>query len=247
MKRSATLRMLFAAILLGLASFACSMSDLAGPPSIGEVVTAKSLDAAYKPVDPTTEYTSDDTIYVSVEVKNLVLGSKVNVQYKRGDELYQETSLTADEAGSGYYGFKLSTESGHTPGSYTAEVYLNDKLEATIPFKVEASGPPSIGEAVATKSLDESYKPAEPTSTYSPGDVFYISVQVKNLVEGSVVEVKYKYEGQDYGETTLTADQFGSGYYGFKLSAPDEHPAGAYTAEVYLDGKLQKTVEFSVE
>ena len=245
MKPIAILRFLSAVALLGLASLACSLTP--GPPSIGDVVTAKSLDADYKPVDPTTTYGSDDTFYVSVQVNDLVVGTVVEVKYKFGDEVYKKSSLTADEEGSGYYGFQLSTEGGHTPGDYTAEVYLDGKLVKTVAFKVKASGPPSIGEVVAAKSLDADYKPVDPTSTYSPEDVFYISVQVKNLVVGSVVDVKYKFEGEDYSDTSLTADKFGSGYYGFKLTAADGHAIGNYTAEVYLDGELQKTIEFSVE
>jgi len=245
MKPVAILRFLSAVALLGIASLACSLTP--GPPSIGEVVTAKSLDADYKPVDPTTVYGSDDTFYVSVEVNDVVIGTVVDVKYKFGKKLYKDISITADEEGSGYYGFQLSTEGGHTPGDYTAEVYLDGKLTKTVKFKVEAAGSPSIGDVVAAKSLDADYKPVDPTSTYSPEDVFYISVQVKNLVVGSVVTVKYKLEGEDYSDTSLTADQFGSGYYGFKLTAADGHAVGNYTAEVYLDDELQKTIEFTVQ
>ncbi len=245
MKPVAILRLLSALFMLGLASLACSLTP--GPPAIGEVVMAKNLDSDYKPVDPTTVYGSDDTLYVSVEVNDLIIGSVVDVKYKFGSELYKDSTLTADEEGSGYYGFKLSTEGGHTPGDYTAEVYLDGKLIKTVEFKVEASGPPSIGEVVAAKGLDADYKPVDPTSTFSPNDVFYISIRVKNLVVGSVVTVKYKLEGEDYSDTTLAADKFGSGYYGFKLSADGGHATGNYTAEVYLDDKLVKTVEFTVK
>lgn len=247
MKTNAVLKFVFAFFLLGLASLACSLTP--GPPSIGKVVTAKSLDSDYKPVDPTTTYTSDDIFYVSVEVNNLVKGSVVQVQYKQDGTDYQETSITADEDGSGYYGFKLSPGGSHIPGKYTAEVYLDKKLAKTVSFTVKASGPPTIGAVVVAKSLDEGYKPVDPTSVYKPTDVFYISVQVKNLVVGSVVSVKYKLNGKEYSDedTVLTADKFGSGYYGFNLSTAGEHPVGKYTAEISLDGKLVKTVKFEVK
>lgn len=239
-------KFLFAVFVLVLASLACS---LGGPPSIGEVVVAKSLDSDYKPIDPVSTYSSDDIVYISVEVKNLEIGSVVNVKYMFGKTLYEETSLTADQEGSGYYGFKLTSAGGHEPGKYTAEVYLDDKLAKTVTFEVEASSPPTIGKVVTAQSLDSDYKPVDPTSVYGPSDIFYISVEVKNLVEGSVVSVKYKHEGIEYSEsdTTLTADKFGSGYYGFQLTPAGEHPTGNYTAEVSLDGKLVKTVKFRVK
>lgn len=247
MKINSTLKFVFACLLLGLASLACSLTP--GPPAIGEVVTAKSLDSDYNPVGPTTAYTSDDTFSVSVEVKNLKKGSVVTVKYLQDGKAYEETSITADDDGSGHYGYTLTPGGGHTPGKYSAEVYLDDKLEKTVEFTVKASGPPSIGEAVTAKNLDEDYKPVDPTTVYDPTDVFYLSIQVKNLVAGSVVSVKYKLDGTEYSDsdTTLTADKFGSGYYGFKLTAASEHPAGKYTAEISLDGKLVKTVKFEVK
>ena len=247
MKTNAALKFALAFLLLGLASLACSLTP--GPPSIGEVITAKSLDADYKPVIPTSTYTSDDVFYVSVEVNNLVTGSVVTVKYKTGGAVYEETTITADEDGSGYYGFKLTPGGSHTPGKYTAEVYLDNKLAKTVAFTVKASGPPSIGKVVVAKSLDADYKPVDPTSVYAPTDIFYISVEVKNLVVGSVVSVKYKLDGQEYSDkdTVLTADKFGSGYYGFNLTAAGEHPVGKYTAEISLDGKLVKTVKFEVK
>lgn len=247
MKTKPTLKFLFAFFLLALASLACSLTP--GPPTIGEVVTAKSLDADYKPVDPTSTYASDDVFYVSVEVNDLVVGSVVTVKYKVDGAAYEETSITADEKGSGYYGFKLSSGGGHTPGKYTADVYLDNKLAKTVAFTVKASGLPAIGEVVTAKSLDENYKPVNPTTIYKPTDIFYISVEVKNLVPGSVVSVKYKLDGVEYsdGDTVITADKFGSGYYGFNLTSSGKHAVGKYTAEISLDGKLVKTVKFEVK
>ena len=245
MKPAVILRLLSASALLGLASLACALS--AGPPAIGDVVVAKNLDEDFKPIDPTSDYTTDDTFYISVEVKDLVVGSVVEVKYKLEGEPYEESSLTADEAGSGYYGYKLRPNPSHFPGSYTAEVYLDGELVETVSFDVKASGPPEIGEVVMAKNLDADNKPVDPTTTYAPTDVFYVSVQVKNLVAGTVVQVQYKLDGEPYEDTSLTADEFGSGYYGFELTPADSHLTGDYTAEIYLDGVLVETVSFTVE
>lgn len=246
MKTKSVLKFILSFLMLVLASLACSLIPA---PSIGDVVTAKGLDENYKAVDPTTTYTSDDTFFVSVEVKNIKKGSVVMVKYKQGETDYKDISITADDAGSGYYGFKLTAGGGHVPGKYSAEVYLDDKLEKTVKFTVKASGPPSIGAVVPAKGFDEDYKPVKPTKVYAATDIFYVSVQVKNLLKGSVVSVKFKFEGEEYSDNdiVLTADKFGSGYYGFKLTAGSEHPAGNYTAEVSLDGELVKTVEFQVK
>jgi len=76
-----------------LLSLACGSS---GPPAIGEVVTAKSLDENSKPVDVTSTYLPEETFNLSVQVTDLLVGSTVKVQYKLDGDIYEESSLTAD-------------------------------------------------------------------------------------------------------------------------------------------------------
>ncbi len=245
MKPTAFLRLFALLGLMGLGSLACLASG--GPPAIGEVVVAKSLDANYQPVDPTSTYISSDTIYISVQVSNLVAGSVVEVKYKLDGTDYTSTTTTADKDGSGFFGFQLSATEGHTPGSYTADVYLDGVLAKTVSFTVEASGPPSLGDVVVAKGLDSSYKPTEPTSTFSPTDTIYISVRVINLVVGSKVKVIYTFNGQPT-ESVITAKTPGSGYDGFSFSPPaGGNPTGDYTTDVYLDDVLITTVTFTVQ
>jgi hypothetical protein len=245
MKPAAPLKFLAFFALLVVASLACQLGG--GPPAIGAVVTAKGLDADYKPVDPTSTYSSDDIIYISVETNNLVVGSVVEVKYKLAGADYSNTSLTADKAGSGYFGFKLTAEGGHTPGDYTAEIYLDGKLDKTVAFKIVSSGPPSVIAVLATKTVDADGKPGDPVTTFSPTDTIYVSVQVKNLVVGSKVKVVYTSNGTSQ-DSTLTADKPGSGYDNFSLTPPaGGNSKGDYKAEVYLDDVLVQTVTFTVK
>lgn len=111
-----------------------------------------------------------------------------------------------------------------------------------------AGGPPAVGEVVSAKDLDASYKPVDPTATYKPSDTFKISVEVQNIEVGNIVNVKYVFDGEEYYASTLTADQEGSGYYGFTLQpSSDGHAIGQYTVEVSLNGKLEKSITFTVE
>ena len=249
MSLNKVVRPLLAVFVLVLASLACA---LGGPPAIGEVVVAEGLTADYLPIGgPIDTYTSDDTVInISVEVQNLEVGTTVEVRYKLNGADYETLTSTANEAGSGYYGFTLTVDSGLLPGDYVADIYLNGQLAKSATFKVVASGPPSIAGAVTARSLDENYQPVNPTAVFGTSDTFYISVNVKNLVVGSDVTVKYTYEGEyaSDADTTVVADQAGSGYYGFSLTPPpDGFPIGNYTAEVYLDGVLATTVAFSVQ
>ena len=112
--------------------------------SIGEVVTARNTDADSKPVDSTTTFRPTDTVHTSVQVNNLIVGSKVVAKYIFGGQI-DEQPLVADKAGSGYFDFSLSPgTSGFPEGDYTVEIYLDDTLVKTVTFQVVKS-PISVG------------------------------------------------------------------------------------------------------
>jgi hypothetical protein len=245
MKRTKLTIAMLALVLPFLLSLACG-STL--PPGIGEVVTAKSLDENFKPVDAISSYMPEDTFYVSVQVTDLIVGSVVKVQYKLDGEVYEESTLTADQAGSGYYGFSLAPdEYGHTPGSYTAEVYLDNVLVKTVNFTVEGDVTAKITDVVIAESLNSDGSPVNPRNTFKPTDVVGIAVLVNNVKVGSEVKIIYTYEGQTQEQTT-TASQSGSGYFGFTFSPSETgHAIGEYTVEAFLDGvAFGTTVSFTI-
>lgn len=245
MKSNKMLIAAFALVLPLLLSLACGSS---GPPSIGEVVTAKSLAENFEPVDATSSYQPEDTIYLSVQVADLVVGSTVEVQYKLNGEAYEDTTLTADEAGSGYYGFSLQpNEFGHTPGNYTAEVYLDTVLAKTVSFTVEGETQAMIADVVIAEGLESDGQPVNPATTFKPADVVSISVEVLNVQAGSEIKIVYTFEGQTQEQST-TASQTGSGYYGFTFSPGDSgHAIGEYQVEVFLDGEpYGQTLSFTI-
>ncbi len=246
MKRNKLILALFALAIPFLLSLACGSS---GPPAIGEVVTARSLAENFQAVDPTSSYQPADTIYLSVEVSDLVVGTTVQVQYKLDGELYEDTTLTADQEGSGYYGFSLQpSEFGHTPGVYTAETYLDNVLVKTVSFTVEGDASSRIVNVVIAENLGDNSSPINPTTTFGVMDIASVSVEVANIKAGSEVIVIFTYEGQSQ-ELTTTATESGSGYFGFTFS-PNEsgHAVGTYTVEAFLDGApYGQTLTFTIE
>jgi len=248
MKHTKSVKFVILSCLAVLAAFAFAGCGPSGPPSIGEVVTAKSLDASYKPVDPTTTYKPNDQFQVSVEVKNLIVGSTVLVKYSVDGEPYEQTTLTADQEGSGYYGFSLKAgESGHQPGSYQAEVYIDGTLAKTVEFTVEQAGPPAISKIVIAKGLVSNNRPTDPTDSYAPTDKMFISALGENMVKGAKVDLKIIYEGQDISDS-FDVTHAGTQYFTLTVDpSADGHPLGDYTVETYLDGALALTGGFSVK
>ncbi len=82
------------------------------------------------------------------------------------------------------------------------------------------------------------------TSTYAPGDAFYVFADLKGLSKGSVVQAKwYAVNAQGVQQNTVlnTSDysyETGIGYVYFQLTTNDgsDWPTGSYKVELYLDG-----------
>jgi hypothetical protein len=107
-------------------------------------------------------------------------------------------------------------------------------------------GEPSVETAVMARSLDTDYEPVETTNVFGPTDIFYCSVKVTDLEEGSEVTARWFFGSESLGEYTYTAEGRGSGYIGFNLSPAGTWRAGSYRVDIYLNGGLVHGVAFSV-
>lgn len=82
------------------------------------------------------------------------------------------------------------------------------------------------------------------TSTYAPGDAFYVFADLSGLAQGSVVEAKWyavQAQGVDTNAALNTSDytyQSGIGSVYFQLTTSDgtDWPTGSYKVELYLNG-----------
>lgn len=95
-----------------------------------------------------------------------------------------------------------------------------------------------------------------PTTVFSPSDVFYVVGDLKNAPAGTVAEAKWlavQIEGYDPGELIYEqaindfVDESFSGTIYFQLSNDSGWPAGEYKVDLYLDGNLVQSVPFSVQ
>lgn len=92
------------------------------------------------------------------------------------------------------------------------------------------------------------------TTVYSTSDAFYAVADLSNVDTGSVVDAKwYLVSATDYdpGEiesTSLTIeDKSLYNYVSFELTSTSGWPVGEYKVELYLNGTLAHTINFSVQ
>jgi len=95
-----------------------------------------------------------------------------------------------------------------------------------------------------------------PTTVFSPSDVFYVVGYLDNAPAGTVVEAKWlasQIEGYDSGELIYEqsindfTDESFSGTIYFQLSNDSGWPVGEYKADIYLNGNFSQSVSFSVQ
>jgi hypothetical protein len=111
-------------------------------------------------------------------------------------------------------------------------------------------GPPSL----TNPRMSTGFDGANTTTVYSPSDIFYAVADLSNVETGSVVDAKwYIVSSPDYnaGEiessTLKIEDKNAANYESFKLSSKNSWPVGEYKVELYLDGTLVHTLNFSVK
>jgi hypothetical protein len=113
----------------------------------------------------------------------------------------------------------------------------------------------NISKAVLAKDVSDNFDPIDPTSTF-PTDqpVIHLVLTLKNVP--SDTKVKALWTAVDVGDAApantkideLEQTMNGSGNLDFTLSIPSSGvwPVGKYKVDIYLDGKLDKTLEFTV-
>jgi hypothetical protein len=91
----------------------------------------------------------------------------------------------------------------------------------------------------------------QPTETFLPDETFYLLVDLANApndtrVRAAWTAVDVEGEAPDTAidEAELTT---GDGRLTFNLANDGQWPAGAYKVDVYLNDKLERTLEFAVE
>jgi TolB protein len=231
-----------------LAAISCSIGG-GGPPSVEKAVLATGLDADYKAVEATSTYTPAQTFYLSVKVSNLEKGAVVKAEWFLRGKSIKEQEYTAEKSGSGYVGFSLEPDKSWPIGDYRADVYLGSEKVQQAKFSVvppESAIPSKISRVTLAKGVDKDYNPIEPTVTFQTGDQVFAVIN-GDLGLYSQVRGEWILNGKvaDKNVLTFTAHENATDTaLFFRLDPP--LPLGTQQVKIYLDGKLERALDFSV-
>ena len=113
----------------------------------------------------------------------------------------------------------------------------------------------ACGFSVSTANLEgatmaRDYDGTQPTTIFGPNEVFYCVVELANAPDDTTVKASWtavNAVGVDpnffIDETELTS---GSSTLHFELSNTSPWPPGAYKVDLYLNGELDRTLDFEV-
>jgi hypothetical protein len=119
-------------LLLSFGLLSCG----AGNARIEEAVTARGVEADYRPVGVTELFGSGDPFYCAVRVANVPRGATVSARWYHGETFINETFYVTELEGSGWVGFQLTNSEPWPVGEYSVEVYFEDRLWETVRFHV---------------------------------------------------------------------------------------------------------------
>ena len=240
-------------ILLGVLAFGLFVLTLVfheGPLAFHARMTAASLDGP-----AVTSYAPDDRFYLLVNLSEEQAGHVLEAKwYLISADGYEPGELKTDSIkleNSNLYYFENFHTDGYWPvGEYKAEVYYDGALVETLNFSVSGENPqdkkPLEIQAHMVSDIDG------PTVTsYAPEDHFYLVVDLSKAQAGHDLEVKWHVvsaDGYEPGELYNASVTLGN----FKTESFEAFDTtgfwsvGEYKAEVYFDGVLMETVNFSV-
>ncbi|MBM3187260.1 MAG: hypothetical protein FJZ90_00880 [Chloroflexi bacterium] len=260
--------------LLLVVAAACGAKEEPAP-VIVEATFAKGLSDQMQPVEPTDEFTPEETVYLSIKLQGNPSKGVVSVRYTYKDQELTTVSLDLAQVrkeqgtlfvigGNTLLGYTLTHEEPFPPGDeYAAEVSVNGTPVATYSYKVV--GPPvaeavpaEVVEATFAKGLGPNMEPVDPTSAFPPEGPIHLSVKLRGVPNEGLISARFVYGAQEITTTSLDLAEWyeqkgadlppGSNMYvGFTLR-PDRPFPGSddYRAEVSLDGSLVGSYAFSI-
>ena len=242
-------QLLLSVLALVLVTLACSFS--ASTANIKDAYLARNEGA-----EKTTEFTQEEVVYCIVELANAPDDTKVKAVWYVVEAEGQTPNFLIDEKemtqGDGLVNFSLESDQLWPVGKYKVELYLNDKLDRTLEFQVKgapAEQPSGAGISDAQLARDENGN--DLTTIFKPEDVFYCIVELSDAPDDTSVKSAWTAVAVEGSEPNTFIDEAeitsGSGTLTFDLSNNDLWPVGKYKVDIYLNGQLDRTLEFEVQ
>ncbi len=223
------------------------------------VMATATISDTFAPVGETTVFAPTDTFHAVVTIKDAPDGTNIRAVWYAQDvgpalaKNYKISEYPVTTSGSRNIDFTLKPTKNWPPGTYRVEIYANGQLYKSIEFSVQsASGSAGSNPIIKTTTFakdvtPEVFDPVDPTTTFSPQDqVLHLVVTIQNAPPNTQIKASWYFGEQLYDKST-TFVVSGSRNLDFRLQQNQPWETGDYSVQLFINGKLDRTVTFSVE
>jgi hypothetical protein len=234
---------------------------------LGRMYVAAEVDRQGCPVQTTTQFYADESVFVGVEESDIPGGTEMFVRLLHEGRPVEDTNpvqANRDMQGCVWFEFQPAGTSGFEPGDYEAELYVNGNAVDAVSFEVAdafAGGGGDLpntglegvelGQVYTTSEVDQNGCPLDDLEIFYPDQPVYVSIDESFIPESTEVFTRLVYEGQAIEDTQpIVADRDMETCVWFEFEAGRSSSGlqpGDYTAEVYVNGELAETIDFAVE
>jgi hypothetical protein len=271
MKRSRLIPIL-SMVALVISALACGSSpgtqetaDTAVPTAgvqVREATFAHGLADDGGPVDPGTEFTPDETVYLSLIVKGRPKEGMVSAQFFLGEELVAEADIDLSEVNEGvifsigedtYVNFWLSSDDAlPISRAWRADVSYDDEFIDSYTFSVVPppdAVPSVVREATLARGVDDDYNPIDPADTFRPDEKVYL-VARGDIGQYTWLEVEWYVDGDldASGTNSITAQENKTDAGFFFSYLPDGGwPEGEHYVVLTMDDEEVGRYDFTIK
>ena len=103
-----------------------------------------------------------------------------------------------------------------------------------------------IQSAVLCRAVNSSGQPLEARSEFGTNDTFYVSLEIKGLRYGTVLEARWYSSGALVNKGRLVSNRVGDFYAWFSMAPTSTWKPGSYRVVLFVDGQQQATQYFRV-
>ncbi|RPJ63654.1 MAG: hypothetical protein EHM12_01755 [Dehalococcoidia bacterium] len=253
-------------ILMAISVLFVLVSGCAGTSSIEHATICSKVTQNGEPETIANTFTPDvSSIYCSVKLRTISLKSNVKAEWYivNSDEASLKNTLIGQGsviAGTPYVVLQFARADKLLPkGDYEVKLYFDDVLAQALPFKVQGEATAStavLSEVTMCTSLNLlTNKPLDKTDIF-PNDIsiIFCSMKLDEADFNTVIKARWTYisgeldsfKGKTIYEPTTKAEGLEYISFSIGMSPGKQLPIGQYNITLFVDGKEQANVPFTV-
>lgn len=189
-------------------------------------------------------------VYVSFDYTGFRNGQRFAYVWKIDGEPVYEDAFAWEDGASGTTWLHLYSDEGLPEGLYSVEMRLDNALLHTGVVTVGAApanaSMASFGPITFATDVSDDNRPINAGNTFVEASTIYAVFAVENMTPGTPWRTRWLYEGEEVLSEEDVWDATNVRSTWVSLTHPDGLPAGQFTLELYIDGRLAQRGNFTV-